>query len=147
MDTFEYPILPLIAAAVFFAGLFYVRTLTERALDFLSAEEKGLWIDGMRVTRKKMFYVVMLVMFVFIGLMVLGSKAPWYWEWQEYILFAYFGIILGAMIWSHFKSIQYLKENQFSEEAIGLLTKAFWVRTLIYVVPIALVAWGYGIFR
>jgi hypothetical protein len=148
MDLFSNPsLLPLLVAVIFFAGVFYVRNLSEKALAYLTPEEKGLWMDGMRINRKKVFYVVMGIIGLYVLLMIFGSSQSWYAQWDSQILLGYFILLMGTFVWSHYLSIGYLKENNFSHEAIGLLTKAFWVRAVIYILPLSLLLYSSDLFR
>lgn len=148
MDLFSNPsLLPLLVAVIFFAGVFYVRNLSEKALAYLTPEEKGLWMDGMRINRKKVFYVVMGIIGLYVLLMIFGSSQSWYAQWDSQILLGYFILLMGTFVWSHYLSIGYLKENNFSQEAIGLLTKAFWVRAVIYILPLSLLLYSSDLFR
>ena len=148
MDLFSNPtLLPLLVAVIFFVGVFYVRNLSEKALAYLTPEEKGLWMDGMRMNRKKVFYVVMVILGLFLLITIFGSSQPWYIAWNSEILLGYFVLLMGTFVWSHYLSIGYLKENNFSAEAIQLLTRAFWIRAAIYVLPLIALAQGSGLFR
>ncbi len=133
--------------ASFLGGMIYVRSLTEKALAILTAEEKGIWIDGMRDSRKKLFYVVIALVAVYMLLVILGGKTSWYAQLESVIFISYFGLLVVTMLWTHFKSMQFLSQNGFSIEVISLIKRSFWIKVLSYVLPIALMAYSTGIFR
>ncbi len=141
------PVVLIGIGASFLGGMIYVRSLTEKALAILTAEEKGIWIDGMRENRKKLFYVVIALVAVYMLLVILGSKTSWYAELESIIFITYFGLLVLTMLWTHFKSMQFLSQNGFSIEVISLIKRSFWIKVLSYVLPIALMAYSTGIFR
>ena len=141
------PVVLIGIGASFLGGMIYVRNLTEKALAILTAEEKGIWIDGMRENRKKLFYVVIALVAVYMLLVILGSKTSWYAELESIIFITYFGLLVLTMLWTHFKSMQFLSQNGFSIEVISLIKRSFWIKVLSYVLPIALMAYSTGIFR
>ncbi|MFN5890334.1 MAG: hypothetical protein ACK448_08065 [Bacteroidota bacterium] len=147
MNLLGEPVVLIGIAAIFLGALFYVRNLTEKALALLTAEEKGLWIEGMRESRKKLFYAVMVLVGVYILVVVLGGRTAWYAAWESIIFITYFGFLVFVMLWSHSKSMQFLVENGFSAEAISLMRKSFWIKVFAYLFPIGLMAYSSGVFR
>ena len=147
MNLMNNPVVLIGIGASFLGGMIYVRNLTEKALAILTAEEKGIWIDGMRENRKKLFYVVIALVAVYMLLVILGSKTSWYAELESIIFITYFGLLVLTMLWTHFKSMQFLSQNGFSIEVISLIKRSFWIKVLSYVLPIALMAYSTGIFR
>lgn len=147
MNLMNNPVVLIGIGASFLGGMIYVRSLTEKALAILTAEEKGIWIDGMRENRKKLFYVVIALVAVYMLLVILGSKTSWYAELESIIFITYFGLLVLTMLWTHFKSMQFLSQNGFSIEVISLIKRSFWIKVLSYVLPIALMAYSTGIFR
>ncbi len=147
MNLLNNPAILIGIGASFLGGMIYVRSLTEKALSILTAEEKGIWIDGMRDSRKKLFYVVIALVAVYMLLVILGGKTSWYAELESVIFIIYFGLLVVTMLWTHFKSMQFLSQNGFSIEVISLIKRSFWIKVLSYVLPIALMAYSTGIFR
>ncbi|MFM1792672.1 MAG: hypothetical protein RLZZ252_1026 [Bacteroidota bacterium] len=147
MNLMNNPAVLIGIGAVFLGGMIYVRSLTEKALTILTAEEKGIWIDGMRESRKKLFYVVIALVAIYMLLVILGGKTSWYAELESVIFISYFGLLVVTMLWTHFKSMQFLSQNGFSEEVIILIKRSFWIKVLSYVLPIALMAYSTGVFR
>ena len=147
MNLMNNPVVLIGIGASFLGGMIYVRSLTEKALAILTAEEKGIWIDGMRENRKKLFYVVIALVAVYMLLVILGSKTSWYAELESIIFITYFGLLVLTMLWTHFKSMQFLSQNGFSIEVISLIKRSFWIKVLSYVLPIAFMAYSTGIFR
>ena len=89
MNLMDQPLVLLSIGAVFLGGLVYVRNLNEKALALLSAEEKGIWIDGMRQSRKYMFFGVIALVALYMSVVILGGKSQWYASWDSVILIAY----------------------------------------------------------
>jgi len=138
MNLMDQPLVLLSIVAVFLGGLIYVRNLNEKALALLSAEEKGMWIDGMRQSRKYMFYGVITLVAVYMAVVILGGNSQWYASWESYILIAYFALLVLSMLWTHYKSMQFLTKNGFSEEVISLLRRSFWIKAMAYLFPLAI---------
>jgi len=98
MNLMNNPAILIGIGASFLGGMIYVRSLTEKALAILTAEEKGIWIDGMRDSRKKLFYVVIALVAVYMLLLILGGKTSWYAELESVIFISYFGLLVVTML-------------------------------------------------
>jgi len=116
---------------VYFGTIFYARKFSEKALDLITNEQKGMMIDGFKQLRKRGMYIMFAIIFSYVLVMFVGTKNEWLSSQNaDMSIWVYFAAIFGYLIYQHVASLAIYKKMDFPQEFISLITKASVIKVI-----------------
>lgn len=116
---------------VYFGTIFYARKFSEKALDLITNEQKGMMIDGFKQLRKRGMYIMFAIIFSYVLVMFVGTKNEWLSSQNaDMSIWVYFAAIFGYLIYQQVASLAIYKKMDFPQEFISLITKASVIKVI-----------------
>lgn len=121
----------LVLLGVYFGAIFYARKFSEKALDLITTEQKGMMFDGFKQLRKRGMYIMFAIIFSYIFVMFVGTKNNWISsQGADMSIWVYFAAIFGYLIYQQVASLLIYKKMEFPKEFISLVTKASVIKVI-----------------